>query len=144
MNAASYYALKKKRSQRRLSADDRFDTTAVADLSFNLLIFFIVTASFILRQGIFITLPSPGAGAVKVEASRIVELYPSNDGYLIDGTVRSRADAAALLKERRSGNPGIIAIIFTAPDLRYERLVDALSIVRETGITKMTIREQER
>lgn len=133
--------LRKKKFLRREKNDLQFDTTAVADLSFNLLIFFIVTASFMLRQGIFLSLPSPGSASIKVEQKQLVDIYPEAGGFTVDGGKKTRSELMTLLKSRKESVKDIIAVIHMKPDLKYDRLVDSLSLVKESGIVKISLKD---
>jgi biopolymer transport protein ExbD len=140
------YTIIRRRDFRRRELEGKpFDSSSIADLAFLLLIFFIVTSSFILRQGLFISYPSRNAGAVSKPADQVFELYPDNEGFLVEGARLDRAETAALLVKHRElhGADGAVNIIMNG-DVRYERLVDAVSLVKEeTGITAVGIRGGE-
>ncbi|MEW6527815.1 MAG: biopolymer transporter ExbD, partial [Spirochaetota bacterium] len=97
-----YWFTRKNKPQQKQSRLIDFDTTPIADLSFNLLIFFIVTASFIIRQGVFLSLPSLSAGTVKVEPSQVIEIYPQDNGFIADGKVLGRKELLQYLSLRKS------------------------------------------
>ncbi len=133
--------LRMKRTVRRENNDLQFDTTAIADLSFNLLIFFIVTASFMLRQGIFLSLPSAGSASIKVEQRQIVDIYPETDGFTVEGEKKTRSALMTLLKSRKESVKEVIAVVHMKPELKYDRLVDSLSLVKESGIVKVSLKD---
>ncbi len=133
--------IKRKKKLRRGYTDLQFDSTSIADLSFNLLIFFIVTASFMLRQGIFLSLPSANSAAVKVEAEQIFDIYPQNDGFIFEGEMKTRNDIVTLLKSRKESVKDTIAVIHMKPDVVYDRLIDSLSLVKESGVVKVSLKE---
>jgi len=136
-----YGYIKRKKNQRKGNNETQFDTTSVADLSFNLLIFFIVTASFIMRQGIFFSLPSADSAAVKVDANQLVDIYPEQEGFIIEGEKKTRSDVMSLLKSRKESVNEIVAVIHMKPEIKYDRLVDSLSLVRETGVVKVSLKD---
>lgn len=133
--------IKRKKKIRRGYNDLQFDSTSIADLSFNLLIFFIVTASFMLRQGIFLSLPSANSAAVKVEAEKIFNLYPENDGYIFEGEKKTGNEIVNLLKSRKESVKDPIAVIHMKPDVVYDRLIDSLSLVKESGVIKVSLKD---
>ncbi|PKL14997.1 MAG: hypothetical protein CVV49_22130 [Spirochaetae bacterium HGW-Spirochaetae-5] len=133
--------IKQKKKLRRGYTDLQFDSTSIADLSFNLLIFFIVTASFMLRQGIFLSLPAANSAAVKVEAEQIFDIYPQNDGFIFEGERKTRNDIITLLKSRKESVKDTIAVIHMKPDVVYDRLIDSLSLVKESGVVKVSLKE---
>ena len=81
----------RRREIRRKGFNDKpFESSSVGDLAFLLLIFFIVTSSFILRQGIFFSLPSKKASTIRLEQEQIIEVYPKNEGVLYNGKLIDR------------------------------------------------------
>ena len=78
------YKIIRRRAARQKELEAKpFDSSAIADLAFLLLIFFIVTSSFILRQGLFFSLPSRSSGSVRLDDKKIVEVVPGNDGLVL-------------------------------------------------------------
>lgn len=120
-----------------------FESSSIADLAFLLLIFFIVTGSFILRQGIFFSLPAPDAGATRIDPKLIVELYPRNSGYLYKGVQLDREKISEMLVNRKRANPETVLLIMMKKSVRYDRFVDALSLARETGIQRVSLKEMD-
>ncbi|MGB4267625.1 MAG: biopolymer transporter ExbD [Spirochaetota bacterium] len=139
-----YWLARKSKQQQKQSRLIEFDTTPIADLSFNLLIFFIVTASFIIRQGVFLSLPSLSAGTVKVEPSQVIEIYPQDNGFIADGKSLSRKELLQYLTLRKSQTNEPVSIIYMKPNVKYERLVDTLSAIRESGLSRISLKYNER
>ncbi len=133
----------RRRTERRRAKREglEFDTTPIADLSFNLLIFFIVTASFILRQGVFLSLPSSSAGVVRVDEKRIVDITPDNEAFMLGAERLGRDETIAVLKKKKAEDDEVIAVIHMKSGVRYERLVDALSVARESKILKISLKD---
>lgn len=133
-----YYNKKKKRKRER--SEHEFDSSSVGDLAFLLLIFFIVTSSFILRQGIFMSLPSKTAGSKKVTEDQMINIYPTNKSFMIDGQEISRDDLIKRLIKEITNNKEIIIVINMMEDVKYDRLVDALSVSKESGIKEISLK----
>ncbi len=139
-----YWLFRTNRQNQKQTRLIDFDTTPIADLSFNLLIFFIiVTASFIIRQGVFLSLPSLTAGTVKVEASQVIEIYPQDNGFIVNGKKLERNELLKYLALRKSQTKEAVAIIHMKPLIKYERLVDTLSAIRESGLSKISLKYNE-
>ncbi len=139
-----YWLGRKNKPQQNQSRLIEFDTTPIADLSFNLLIFFIVTASFIMRQGVFLSLPSLSAGTVKVEPSQVIEIYPQDNGFIADGKTLGRKELLQYLTVRKMQTNEPVSIIYMKPTVKYERLVDTLSAIRESGLSRISLKYNER
>ncbi len=117
-----------------------FESSSIGDLAFLLLIFFIVTGSFVIRQGIFFSLPSQSAGSVKLEEKLIVEVYPQNDGFRYNGDIMDRNTFKKMLVERKNEASEVVLIIHMEPQVKYDRLVDALSIAKESSIKRISLK----
>ena len=115
----------------------------MGDLAFLLLIFFIVTSSFILRQGIFLSLPSKSVGSKKIDKKNLINIYPTNRSFIVDGKELTRGNLIIKIKEKIKSNGRVIAIITMEPDVKYDRLVDALSVSKESGITQVSLKNTE-
>ena len=131
-----------KRSKRR--RDDRvedFDTSPVADLAFLLLIFFIVTSSFILRQGLFLSLPSKSAGAVKVDQKKLFQIIPENEYFVYQARKYSEDELKNEIQKKLKEINDLIVVIQMKADVKYDRLVSALSIAKSLGVKKISIKD---
>ena len=116
------------------------DTFSVGDIAFLLLIFFIVTSSFILREGIFFSLPARNSATVRVDEDKLIEVEPRNDGFRYRGMLMGRDSMVDELKKLHKNDPERVLIIVMAWDVKYERLVDTLSVARETGIGRVSLK----
>ncbi len=132
--------LTRRRSRRSEFLPGSFDSSSIGDLAFLLLIYFIVTASFMLRQGIFFSLPSQKAGSISIEQKKIVEVYPVNNGFLYQGETLNRSEFKEILSGIRRDIPGSVLAIHMKPRIPYDRLVDTLSVAKETGFARISLK----
>lgn len=135
--------LRKRERLKREIETRSLDTSSIGDLAFLLLIFFIVTASFLLRQGIFFSLPSTSAGSIKIEKKQIIEVYPLNQGFQYNGKVIERDELKQVLIRRQEKNRNSVLFIRMKPKVKYDRLVDMLSVVREIGMKRVSLKNAE-
>lgn len=129
------------RREKRLSSGF-FDTTSIGDISFLLFIFFIVTSSFILREGIFLSLPSARASAVRLQPEQVMEVKPENEGFRVGNRLLGREAFAAELRRFKDSGPDKVLIIRMSLRVKYDRLVDTLSVARETGMRKVSLQNE--
>ena len=120
-----------------------FDSSSIGDLAFLLLIFFIVTSSFILRQGIFLSLPSKSSGAIKLQENQIFEVYPENEGFVYEGKLIDRDSLKTFLSGQKEKQPDSVFVVYMKPDVLYDRLVDALSVASEVGMNRVSLKNYE-
>ena len=131
----------RRREKLRRDRDERnFDSSPMGDIAFLLLIFFIVTSSFLLRQGIFFSLPAKSAGTVALKDNKIIEVFPRNDGFLYNNTMVNRERFKEILVKKKDAIPDSVLIIRMNPDVKYDRLVDTLSLAKETKIKRVSLK----
>jgi biopolymer transport protein ExbD len=135
-----YYYYSKKRQGERESGRHEFDSSSVGDLAFLLLIFFIVTSSFILRQGILLSLPPKNAASKKIDKEQLVNIYPDNRSFIVDGVNMSREELSEKLKYDKGSKNRLIAVINMRPGVKYDRLVDTLSLLKEIRIKEVSLK----
>jgi len=126
--------------RKRMFEHKPFESSSVGDLAFLLLIYFIVTSSFILRQGIFFSLPSQKAGSIKLNENQIVEIYPRENGFIYEGSLINRRRFSRIMEKQMSADKEKVLIIKMSKDVRYDRLVDTLSVARETGARRVSVK----
>ncbi len=132
--------LRRREKLKREVEQSGFDTSSIGDLAFLLLIFFVVTASFILRQGIFFSLPSKETGTIKLKKDQIVEVFPLNEGFRYENEIINRDKLTQVLSGQRVKNKKSVLFIKMKPDVKYDRLIDTLSVARETGLNKVSLK----
>jgi len=139
----AWKVLSRRENKKRHRKESSFESASIGDMAFLLLIFFIVTGSFILRQGIFFSLPSKTAGAIRMADKDIIEVYPKNEGFLYNNRLIGRAEFKKELALHRERSPEGVLIIRMKKDVMYDRLVDTLSAARETGVKKVSLKNAE-
>lgn len=126
----------------RFSRDEKsFESSAMGDLAFLLLIFFIVTSSFMIRQGIFFSLPSNTAGVVRLTDDQIMEVAPQNNGFLYRGMIVERAVFLKMMEQQMKADGKKVLIIAMGSTVKYDRLVDTLSVAKEAGIRRVSLKQ---
>ena len=131
------------RSKRmRFSRDEKFfESSAMGDLAFLLLIFFIVTSSFMIRQGIFFSLPSNTAGVVRLTDDQIMEVAPQNNGFIYRGMLVERSVFLDTMKRQMKLDRNKVLIVAMKSSVKYDRLVDTLSVAKEAGIRRVSLKQ---
>jgi biopolymer transport protein ExbD len=129
--------------------DDGLDMTPMVDVTFLLLIFFMVTAAFALQKSIHIPTPDPSDSSTQ---SRTVEELDQDDDYIIvridkDNTVwvndheaPSSQSLLAALKDARAGGSGTDSkgpsklLVMANGEARHETVVMCLDMGTAAGI----------
>jgi biopolymer transport protein ExbD len=131
-----------KRKPPREAADPDVELSSIADVSFLLLIFFIVTSSFAINEGIIFNLPSKNSSAQKVDKKDILDVYPQPDGFLVANILMSREEFKDHMKKSMAENEKLIAVVHMKDAIKYERLVDTLSVIKENKMKKVSVKSE--
>ncbi|HUY87589.1 MAG TPA: biopolymer transporter ExbD [Pirellulales bacterium] len=128
--------------------DDGLDMTPMVDVTFLLLIFFMVTAAFALQKSIQIPTPDPSDSAA--QSRTVEELEDDDDNVIIridrdntiwvnDSEAPSEQELLSLLKQAREGGPGMTGkgpgklIVMANGEARHEKVVMALDAGTAAG-----------
>ena len=141
------------RFKRRLQQSAEFDMTPMIDCIFLLLIFFMVSSTYIIRSSIEIKLPKSDTADVKPEKDIVVSITDEGQFYLNEIHVtgddikyrraigdgpdkayeRSLAELSELLTFKMNELNMRFILIRSGRDARTQELIDVMSICREIG-----------
>ena len=114
----------------------------VADISFLLLIFFIVSTVFNEDMGLPLVLPSGEPGqAAQVSRKNILEIKANADNSItVKGLPTKVSEVRRIAKEAQDINPKLIVVIQTAPQAQYGVMIDILDELKVAQIKKISIK----
>lgn len=122
---------------------DRMETAAFADIIFLLLIFFLLSSSFILRTEIPVNPPESSSRVTQEDEPVIVTLTKSGDLYIDEDKV-TRAELATALAARLAGSPSRSVVVKGDEDVTLKALVEVMDAARETGAEKLAIATRQK
>jgi biopolymer transport protein ExbD len=142
---------------RKLEAEADMDMTPMVDVTFLLLIFFMVTASFALQRSIAVPKPEneePSSQATTIEDIEddpdfITVRVDSLSNYLVIGPddeypIVSKQDLLAKLHDLRDADPPPVALMVIAHgDALHEKVVAALDCGTAIGIERVMLQTTE-
>lgn len=111
--------------------------TPLMDLTFILLITFIITFPLI-EQGIAINLPKGRASDMKQPVSRSISLNLRKELYLDDIPI-SREELAAAMADVGASEPDTTIYVRADRELAYGEVVDIMRILHDANITRMAL-----
>lgn len=114
-------------------ADDQVDITPMLDVVFIMLIFFIVTATFIKESGIKVEAPRAATASVQERASILVAI-DRNDAIWIDGRQIDFRSVRAIVERLHAENPKGSVVIQADKASRNETLVRVMDASRRAGV----------
>ena len=127
-----------RRAREREQEESEVNLTPMLDVVFIMLIFFIVTASFVKEAGIDVTRP-PAATAERKERGNIMVAITANDQIWID---RRQVDPRAMranLERLHAENPQGSVVIQADKDSKNGLLVQVMDAARLAGISSVAL-----
>ncbi len=126
------------RSVRHLpQSNEEINITPMMDVVFIMLIFFIVTASFVKETGIGIA--GANVSTPNEINSKMATIKLDNTGYSINGNQVDLDGIESRLSQLRSENPDIKAQLFSANEVNVATLVRAVEQVKEAKIHQLSV-----
>ena len=120
-----------------LSQISDINMTPLMDLTFILLITFIITFPLI-EQGIPINLPRGNADDMEDPQTRRIDLNSERQLFL-DLKLVSRAELVSAMREISDSEPNTTIYVSADRDLPYGEVVDIMTILHDVNITRMAL-----
>jgi biopolymer transport protein ExbD len=124
---------------RKTQEESSLDMTPLVDVVFLLIIFFMLSTTFIVLPGVKIDLPRAASQKIDVEKLKVVLSVDRQGELYFD---KEQVDEEAMvrrLKEAASHNPDMLVLIKGDRDSAYGRNVDLLDMVRRAGLHRIAI-----
>lgn len=130
--------------QRKQSDEPRIDLTPMVDVVFLLLIFFMISTTFVESPGISIKLPEASSQSVDREPKE-VKVYLSKEGdiYHLDKKI-SLDDFKSLLAEHQSEAEQTTILLLADQESRHGKVVTLMDLARDAGFVKLAIATEQR
>jgi biopolymer transport protein ExbD len=117
-----------------------FQMMSLTDIVFLLLIFFLLSSTFILQTGIKVQLPQTTVGEPTAEKVLIVSIAREGSMYLNEDLV-SRAELVARIRQLLVSRDQIV-IIRADKSLALERVVEVMDVAKTAGASRFLIATQ--
>ncbi|RLU00609.1 ExbD/TolR family protein [Ketobacter sp.] len=122
--------------------DSGIDLTPMLDVVFIMLIFFIVTASFVKESGIDVNRPDAETAQKKERANILVAIDERNQIWIDKRQVDPRA-VRANIERLHAENPQGSVVIQADKNSKNERLVQVMDAARQAGVYNVSIAANE-
>ena len=124
----------------RVSTDDesQVDITPLIDVVFIMLIFFIVTATFVKETGIDVNKPDAPTAEVKKKANILIAIDANNNIWLDRRKIDIRS-VIPNIKRLRSENPQGSVVIQADEESKNKMLVEVMDAARQAGVTNIAL-----
>ncbi|MCC7411204.1 MAG: biopolymer transporter ExbD [Gammaproteobacteria bacterium] len=122
--------------------ESSIDLTPMLDVTFIMLIFFIVTASFVKETGIDVNRPDAQTAVVKEKANILIAIDPNNQVWM----ERRKVDLRAVrpnIERLHAENPQGSVVIQADKESKTETLIAVMDASRQAGVFNVAIAAQE-
>lgn len=130
--------------QRKPSDEPRVDLTPMVDVVFLLLIFFMISTTFVESPGISIKLPEASSQTIERQPKEI-KVYLSKEGeiYHLDQKI-SLDDFKGLLADHQSEAELTTVLLLADQESRHGKVVTLMDLARDAGFVKLAIATEQR
>jgi len=136
------------KKKKKLGSMGEVNTSATADISFLLLIFFIVSTIFAEEQGLIMLLPGKKDtqdDVVKVKESNVATIRVGYDNSLtLDRKPVVINQVKSLIEARILANDKTVVVLETHPDAHYGKMVAVLDELKLANARKLTLKTTKR
>jgi biopolymer transport protein ExbD len=136
-------------SARQRKRSTRIDMTAMVDVAFLLLTFFILTTTLATPSALQVTKPTEEDGGAVVKCSKMLEIYPGIDGkvYWYAGCDRSTISITdfsdqgirKVIREQLAANPELVITLKPTSAATFASMVDVLDEMKITGAPRYAL-----
>ena len=116
-----------------------FSAAGMTDIVFLLLIFFLLSSSFVVQPGIKVKLPQTVVQEVPEEKQQVMISIDENEVIYINGKRTYETELLAELAPLIRVNPDQVVIIQADKDVRHEVVIKAMDYARRAGASKLHI-----
>ena len=129
------------RKRYRPDEESEVNLTPMLDVVFIMLIFFIVTASFVKESGIDVNRPDAQTAEMKAQGNILIAISPSGPIWIDKRQVDPRA-VRANIERLRAENPEGSVVIQADKDSKNGLLVTVMDAARQAGVFHVSIAAQ--
>lgn len=127
----------------RHNVEDAGSSGSLNDLSFLLIIFFIVIAGFNVDKGFLLNLPSKDKPII-VNTEDIMKCSLTKEGQLfVDDSEVKIEDLSGMIVEKLRTWPNMTFLLVINPDTQYQKVVDVISTIRKLKVENFSFRMEK-
>ena len=115
-----------------------FNTISLTDIIFLLLVFFLLSSTFVLQPGVKVQLPTTTTSDISSEKSIVISVAKDGTVYLNDNLV-NKLELGAQLRQKVLDVGMPIIVLRVDKDLSMERLVEVMDISKMAGADRFVI-----
>ena len=114
---------------------------AMTDISFLLIVFFLISAVFVADKGIFLKLPERDTPPKVLKPNEVIKIAILDPGaYTVDGEEIRFVNLRQILATRVKGLLDPIAVLTVADGIRYQEVLSVLEEARYAGCSGFSVK----
>ena len=130
-----------RRGDKRLTPLSLFSQSSLTDIVLLLLIFFLLTSSFVTNFGIKVNIPKAESGATN--EPQYISVAITKDGqFYVDGKLTGRGDLAGAIREAKNNKPRGTIVIRADKEASVDDAVRVMNIGKVLDLTLVIATEQ--
>jgi len=119
--------------------ESRFDLTPLVDVVFLLLIFFMLSTTFIVAPGIKVKLPTSSSTEISREKKEVRVVMSKDDKIFVQQKLVSIEELGKYLKKAARENPEGMVIIQADERVLHGKVVEVMDVAKTSGFNKLAI-----
>jgi biopolymer transport protein ExbD len=129
---------------KRKKTSSEIPTSALPDIVFLLLIFFLVTTTIDAEKGLDLVLPPAQSELLKMAPENIANLLINAAGNVaIDNQIVEIRDITRIIKERLQANPILVVSVKTDKLTKYDVYLDVIDKLKKAEAKRISLAEPE-
>jgi len=120
------------------------DMTPLVDVVFNLLIFFMLSTTFVTTPGIKINLPEASSKELKVQEKEVRIALTRKGRIYLNRKLVTLDDVSKTLKQKARINPKMLVIIQADEQVTHGKVVQIMDIAKTAGLNRLAIATRPR
>ncbi|SMC28738.1 biopolymer transport protein ExbD [Desulfacinum hydrothermale DSM 13146] len=112
--------------------------TALIDIVFLLLIYFLLTTNFMAEEGIQVNLPRATSAAPK-EVKEMTVMVDADGAVYVGGTPAALADLFQTVQERLASDPETVVVVEADRSLVLDRVVQVMDVIKAAGASRLRL-----
>ncbi len=129
---------------KRKKTSTEIPTSALPDIVFLLLIFFLVTTTIDAEKGLDLVLPPAQSELLKMAPENIANLLINAAGNVaIDNQIVEIRDITRIIKERLQANPILVVSVKTDKLTKYDVYLDVIDKLKKAEAKRISLAEPE-
>ncbi|MFH1129982.1 MAG: biopolymer transporter ExbD [Pseudomonadota bacterium] len=114
------------------------NVTPLVDIMLVLLIIFMVTATFIVRDSLEVHLPEASTGESR-KVTLLAITIAKNGQLSLNGVPKQESEIRAFIRQKRSQKMSLETVIAADKDVSHGRVVHIIDLARSEGVTKFLL-----